>query len=175
MFDFLVREGINPDTKGWHGLSNLHFAAQEGNTEMIEYLLTLGLDIHEVDDRGRTPLHHSIYRDPQTVSLLLQKGINPDYVEKYQARAIYYATKAKREESAEILMNAGASIEPDMQGRSPVLEAALSQQWKLLKLFTQKGFQVESIREDVRRSLENCPDTELVEMFDALCNEQEIS
>ena len=65
--EFWIRElQVDPNIKGRQGLTPLHFAARSGKTQVVELLfrlndeLDLGLDINQVDDRGKTALDAAI-------------------------------------------------------------------------------------------------------------------
>src|SRR5690606_1681568 len=72
------RTRINPKT--WvnsmnnDGLSSIHFAAYRGNNEMIEYLISLGADVHATDKDGHNCIHIASQSDKiNTIYFLLRK------------------------------------------------------------------------------------------------------
>lgn len=65
--EFWIRDlQVDPNIKGRQGLTPLHFAARSGKSQVVELLfrlndeLDLGLDINQVDDRGKTALDAAI-------------------------------------------------------------------------------------------------------------------
>ena len=55
-FGFLVSKGADPSLKDNDGWSLLHCAARGGSVEIIEKLLSLGLDLDSRNSNGSTPL-----------------------------------------------------------------------------------------------------------------------
>lgn len=70
----------NPVTKQTHHYRTyLHWAASSGRLELVELLLSLGADIHALDEHGNTPLTYAIgngMRSLELVKLFEQKGYN---------------------------------------------------------------------------------------------------
>ncbi|XP_020605715.1 myotrophin-like [Orbicella faveolata] len=67
---------INAELLG--GRNGLHFAADYGQKDVIEFLLSKGADINRPDKYGITPLLASIFESKtECVKLLLQKVIGP--------------------------------------------------------------------------------------------------
>jgi acyl-CoA-binding protein len=71
-----VRElAVSQDVNQWdeEGMTSLHWAADRGNTEMLDCLLSLGADVNFQDSEGQTALHYasSCGHIPAVQSLLL--------------------------------------------------------------------------------------------------------
>ena len=76
-FEMLIQNGADPSLKMDNGYSLLHFAAQGGNTSIINKLISLGLDIDLKDFYGKTPLIIAIEKNnSNAVKLLLSKGVH---------------------------------------------------------------------------------------------------
>ncbi len=57
----------------------LHYAAQNGRTEVVAFLLDKGADVNRPNIAGETPLHYAAgLPDPAVVNLLLARGANPN-------------------------------------------------------------------------------------------------
>jgi len=64
---------INAQIQG--GRAPIHFAADYGQTEVIEYLLSKGANINALDKHGISPLLSAIFEGHlSSVKLLLEKG-----------------------------------------------------------------------------------------------------
>jgi acyl-CoA-binding protein len=62
-----------------NNMSVLHWAADRGHFEMIEYLLDLGLDCNLKDLEGCTALHHAAYSGNRlSYEALVKRGARPD-------------------------------------------------------------------------------------------------
>ncbi|XP_055900612.1 myotrophin-like [Biomphalaria glabrata] len=71
---FVEKEGVDVN-KQIQGRFPLHFAADYGQTEVLEYLLSKGAKINEPDKFGITPLLSAIYEGhTASVQVLLAKG-----------------------------------------------------------------------------------------------------
>jgi len=73
---WLIKNGLNPNSSDWLGLTPLHRAASEGNIEMASVYLEGGANIDAVDaDSFSTPLGWAARNgQPDMVKWLLQKG-----------------------------------------------------------------------------------------------------
>jgi ankyrin repeat protein len=61
----------------WHVREQLHFAAQDGNVDRVNSLLTSGYDVNAFDQLGKTPLHYAVEKgDFDMVRFLLAHGSN---------------------------------------------------------------------------------------------------
>ena len=75
-FEMLIQNGADPSLKNNGGSSLLHFAAQGGNTSIINKLLSLGLDVDLKDLYGKTPLIIAIEKNnSDAVKVLLSKSV----------------------------------------------------------------------------------------------------
>lgn len=74
-----IKDTINHlDNNGW---SALHFAAQNQNSELIQFLINNGAKIDAVDNNGNTPLFRAVfnYRDSgNAIEILLNAGADED-------------------------------------------------------------------------------------------------
>ena len=75
-FEMLIQNGADPSLKDNGGFSLLHFAAQGGNTSIINKLLSLGLDVDLKDLYRKTPLIIAIEKNnSDAVKVLLSKSV----------------------------------------------------------------------------------------------------
>mmetsp|Transcript_25600 Transcript_25600/g.33323 ORF Transcript_25600/g.33323 Transcript_25600/m.33323 type:complete len:164 (+) Transcript_25600:17-508(+) len=58
-----------------NGYTAIHAAAAYGHHDLINYLVSVGADIHQRDNDGDTPLHHC--DAPATAEFLISLGANP--------------------------------------------------------------------------------------------------
>ncbi|XP_066027124.1 myotrophin [Pocillopora verrucosa] len=72
--DIMEKPGFDVNAEILNGRSGIHFAADYGQSNVIEYLLSKGADINRADKYGITPLLASIYEsNTDCVKLLLEK------------------------------------------------------------------------------------------------------
>jgi len=68
-------EGINVNQEVLNGRGLLHVAADYGQTEVLEYLLSKGANVNALDKHGITPLLAAVFENHlESAKLLLSKG-----------------------------------------------------------------------------------------------------
>jgi len=71
----LIHYDANINVRNKHGATSLHFAAWNGNTNMVGILLGLGANVNGADILGATPLYFAAsHGHMNIVRLLLEKG-----------------------------------------------------------------------------------------------------
>ena len=103
----------------------LYIAAQNGNLEMVEMLITKGAEIAAEDYLGRTPLHRA---DEKTTEILIQNGAKVDAIDKRGDTPIHQVSNPWHGKSKVLkLMRYGASLKiRNKNGLTPV-ECALKE------------------------------------------------
>ena len=106
----------NPDSvqafsgDGW---TPLHLAAAFGTPEAARLLLEKGASVHAVskNPQANQPLHAALAlgRNPETISLLLKAGSDPNAKQTAGYTAIFSAAAANRRDLAELLIASGAN------------------------------------------------------------------
>jgi ankyrin repeat protein len=80
MAEELVAIGMDVHKKtSWYGLSPLHYAAAQGNADMVKWLIERQANVNEPTARQVTSLTMAVLaRSPLSVRLLLEAGANPN-------------------------------------------------------------------------------------------------
>uniref|UniRef100_A0A2K5IW38 Uncharacterized protein n=1 Tax=Colobus angolensis palliatus TaxID=336983 RepID=A0A2K5IW38_COLAP len=88
----------------------LHWACSAGHTEIVEFLLQLGVPVNDKDDAGWSPLHiaASAGRD-EIVKALLGQGAQVNAVNQNGCTPLHYAASKNRHEIAVMLLEGGAN------------------------------------------------------------------
>lgn len=75
----LIEKGANPNLRGMNEGTPLISAAAGGNPEIVEYLISLGADIHLVGSYGEGALHYAMYNDGclECAKILIAHGADP--------------------------------------------------------------------------------------------------
>lgn len=75
----LVGKGADPDLPGMNDDAPLFSAAAGGNPGIVEYLVSVGADVHRANSYGDTPLHGTVYNDTcvACAKLLVAHGADP--------------------------------------------------------------------------------------------------
>jgi ankyrin repeat protein len=93
---FLISKGLNYSTVDTSGNSYMHYAASLGGYDMMLYILTLGLDVNQKNNRGLTPLFFCVgfaSANIKKVNLLLAQGANPKVVNDNGENLLHYAVQ----------------------------------------------------------------------------------
>ncbi|CAB3979635.1 Myotrophin [Paramuricea clavata] len=77
--ELVEKKGCNVNGELMNGRNPIHFAADYGQREVIDYLVNQGADMNVPDKHGITPLLAAIYEGHlECVKLLLAKGAKKD-------------------------------------------------------------------------------------------------
>lgn len=68
----LIKSGANVNEKS-NGMMPIHYAAKYNRVDMIKVLITAGSKIHEVCDKGFTPLRHAEKSKAKDAALFLKR------------------------------------------------------------------------------------------------------
>jgi ankyrin repeat protein len=75
----IIEAGVDVNARDRNGYTPLHFAARSKATLAIAVLLDANAEIDPVDDKGLTPLRHTLLKKPysrEATELLLERGAN---------------------------------------------------------------------------------------------------
>lgn len=106
----LLNRGANPNARAEGGMTALMFAAERGDTLMVQLLVLNGADLEASISEGTTPLLIAVLNGHfQVAHFLLKKGANPDHQDDYKGSALIYAAAVNDYEIADLLLFYGAS------------------------------------------------------------------
>jgi hypothetical protein len=125
-------------------------AAEQGNYEMVQFLLNLGANANVADWRGNTTLHAAmnVSKSPprHVIELLVRSGIDINATNSLRATALLDACTFQPTSVVETLLRLGANTEiPDINQNRPV--QAVSSPAKLAFLF-QYGADINATNRD---------------------------
>ncbi|HUU18847.1 MAG TPA: ankyrin repeat domain-containing protein [Sedimentisphaerales bacterium] len=156
------------DKADWYDWTPLHFAAQAGQTDVVEYLIAQGADVHAEDIRGETPLQLAASQDHKDVAeLLIENGadVSLDIVTRLGDMArvksliedgadvnaenisgetpLHTAAATGHSEMAELLIAKGADVNAEnRQGETPLKFAADKGHKEIVELLIENGADV---------------------------------
>ena len=101
------------DVRLFHNTAPFHLAALHcKNTEILDYLRSLGADLYAMDKYGSTTLHFAVMGD-NFIALhwLLDNGFDPNMVPDDNYTALHEAAMAADGEAAALLLSCGALVD----------------------------------------------------------------
>jgi len=130
------------------GRTPLHWAAESGRTNVVEYLLSIGVDPKLGDAKGFTPLHSAAaFRHTGVVKSLLDHGADPKAVAKGGYSVLLSACSGwPKREIIELLIEAGAdpNVKSD-DGVTPLQKLSFREPPETLKLLLAAGANVNQV------------------------------
>lgn len=123
----------------------LHFAADQGQTEVARYLMAQGADIAARDVDGDTPLHWAASAGQQEmIELLMTNGALVDARNNGQATPLVYAAMRGHEDAARLLIANGAEVNvKTANDETPLMHALWRVNPPLVKLLVDHGADVD--------------------------------
>ena len=106
----LIEQGADIEAKDpGTGASVLHYAVMRGNPDILNYLLSKGVDVNSRTKNGTTPLHTAVlYNRYEVAEILLNKGAEVDAKSSSGATPLAIATAARNRSLADLLRARGA-------------------------------------------------------------------
>lgn len=106
----LLKDGADPNTRGWHGTFAIHLAAQHENGRYLEKLLAYGGDPNAIADRmRRTPIFNALdTRRPKNRDLLIARGADIEHADASLGRPLKHAASVMDSASVVRLLELGA-------------------------------------------------------------------
>jgi len=159
--DFRMRQ----NTDGW---TALHFAAVNGHTNILEYVLDNGADVNQADNLGRSPLFRCTqYGRVDAITFLHERGADINKADNNNLSPILQCVKFGHKSAIECLLGLGAVIDYNVElekNEPALLQRILEYRFNLEVPLIQKLFQ-----EDLKKKLECYPskfETQLKEVID---------
>ena len=139
------------------GVEVLHAAAENGDIEIIELLVSQVLNVDSRDKDGVTPLMLSAFYDkPSAFQLLLQNSADPCLKDNNGSSLLHYATQGENTSIINKLLSLGLDIDSrDTQGATPLMYAAAFDKQSAFQLLIEKGADP-SLKADKEFSLLHC-------------------
>ena len=142
-FDLLPRD--TGDAANLDGMTALHFAAQNGNTEIVKYLVENGADIKAQDSRlSRSPIHFAAENgNLDCVKYLAEKDADLQDQDSHGATALHYAAKSNNLEVVKFLVSRKMDYTArDVRGWTAMHYAANGGSIDVVKYLLAKGLNI---------------------------------
>ncbi len=140
----LIQEGEEVNAAQGDGMTALHWAAENGDIEMLEMLISAGANSEAVTRLGRyTPLHlaSKIGKDASVVSLLrLGSAVNPRTTTG-AVTPLHFAASSGSQVAVKALLDYGADVDAKEQqwGQTPLMFAAAFNRTETIELLVAHG------------------------------------
>jgi ankyrin repeat protein len=140
----LIRDGEEVNAAQGDGMTALHWAAENGDIEMLEMLISAGANPEAVTRLGRyTPLHlaSKIGRETSVVSLLrLGSAVNPRTTTG-AVTPLHFAAASGSQVAVKALLDHGADVDAKEQqwGQTPLMFAAAFNRTETIDLLVTHG------------------------------------
>lgn len=117
--DALIGRGADFRASGWCGTSALHFAAEYGLPDMVEYLVHLGFSVEHPDEFDHPPLR--CVGSADAARKLLELGADVNAAGRKDSKAIHNTLPGRA--LWEVLLDAGADVNETSGINSPLINA----------------------------------------------------
>ncbi|XP_026377442.1 ankyrin-3-like [Papaver somniferum] len=122
---YLLEKGANADASDGTNETPLQYAAREGDTKLMAFLLSKGAQIDVATRLGTALQMAAVFSHQDAVKMLLIHGANPNIgSHENMLKPLYSAIYTKSWESVELLLKAGADPNDVSCGNSPLVAAA---------------------------------------------------
>ncbi|MGD2181510.1 ankyrin repeat domain-containing protein [Lusitaniella coriacea] len=121
----------------------LHFAALQGDIDVVKEYLERGSPIQSMRNRGMTPLHlAALGNQRETAELLLEYGADINFETPASETALHQAVRGQSKEVIELLADRGADLNPIGLAGTPLQLAILENDIEIVRLLIAKGADV---------------------------------
>jgi uncharacterized protein len=123
---------------------NVADAAAHNDATQVLKLLGSGASANEIDDSGRTGLHHAaINGNLQIAAILIKAQVHLDLKDKLGNTALHYAADHDHVEMAQLLLDVGTAVDPENKlGMTPLMIAASRGNAAIVEALLVKGANV---------------------------------
>jgi hypothetical protein len=139
----LLAAGLDSNAPDVNGILPL-FLIDAMAVDTVEAFIATGARVNVRNGEGRTPLFRACYDDVpiDTVRVLLNAGVDVNATDDHGETALHEATSnaADPTDRVRLLIDAGADVNAaDLDGRGPLLNAALCDQVACVRLLLERG------------------------------------
>ena len=113
MFKSLLKRGGSPYVVNSKGEGLIHFAAREGHSDFMRYLMTNhDMDIDQIMNDHWTPLFYAwLNNHINVIEYCLETKADMNHVDKYLRTPLHWATKARSPDAVRILLDNNAKYD----------------------------------------------------------------
>jgi len=141
----LIRENADVNERSADGTTALHWAADQGDLELVNLLLERGADAGAVNDYGATPMSvAAVEADPAIIGALIAAGADVESANAEGQTTLMVVARTGRIATAELLLERGAdpNATESWGGQSALMWAAAQSQPGMIRLLLENGAEV---------------------------------
>jgi ankyrin repeat protein len=105
----LVDKGADPNTTNGWGSPFIHWCAEKGRIDLIDFALEKGADVNAVNKSGETALHKAAQLGiVNVINHLIDSGANINHKNIYDTTPLFVAARSDQPEAVKTLLARGA-------------------------------------------------------------------
>ncbi|KAK2713384.1 hypothetical protein QYM36_009299 [Artemia franciscana] len=110
MIDFL-KKGADHSFNDWFGKTALHYAAEKGNLDICQILVSYGAKVNCLTSKKLTPLHlATLHNEICVAKYLLKNGADHSLKDRFGKTALHYAAEEGNLDVCQVLVSYGAKV-----------------------------------------------------------------
>lgn len=137
----MMRAKVNVRDKAYNGISPLHAAVENGNLEMVQFLLDRGAKANIRDFQKRTPLMMmDSDATPELLQLLIRYGAKTNLIDKEENTLLMHFAEFSEPEILRYLLTAGILLDArNKEGETALMIAADNENIETVKALLEAG------------------------------------
>lgn len=136
----MIRLGFNLETQLTKGMRALHLTTFFGRLEIVEVLLSYGVDIEAQCDLGKRAIHYAAKGRTAVLHALLKHGATVNCADNELFTPLHWACGQGDVDCVRALLDSGANIEAkDRESATPLRRAAARGSIPVVRLLLQRG------------------------------------
>jgi ankyrin repeat protein len=136
--------------KSEKGQMPLHLAVQNGNQEIVDFLISKGADINAKDGEGNTPLITAIaFKKTEAAKFLISKGADVRIKDAQEMAPLILALRQGLSELVEPILDSGQDVNERFAGNiTPLLMAIIAGNKEVARLMVDRGADVNAAAQE---------------------------
>jgi ankyrin repeat protein len=141
----LIEKRVNVNAAEPDGTTALHWAAHNGDVDLVQRLIRAGANVKAVNDFGATPMSEAaVLADPALIGALLEAGANVESPNGDGQTALMIVARTSRVDTARLLLTHGANVNAveKWRGQTALMWAAAQSQPAMVRALITAGADV---------------------------------